>query len=253
MRRAPEYRQPQQYVPSPRRRVVPNILPEEEPPSYSQTKPEYKPDFKNYIPPLQPCVPVASISNANVVKAAEQAKQKRYPGGRYINTNFYKFNSQGPPTIIRTGLDNYPRTQQAADYAELMSGSVPEETWETRRKAPMVPAARDWIEADVFALQYFNAIVTSYKQDAASGAKLGGTNEERERESRRRLAGHETGVSVDLEVKRHKFEAELLKRAREMIMRDNGIMPRGALNRPAMEWDPQPWCDSLNSMRPEKK
>lgn len=160
------------------------------------------------------------------------------------------FESQIGRNIAGTNLVNYTAAQQSADYRrDLMAGSEPEETWESRRKAPMVPNAQTWLESDLFATQWYNAIILSYRQDAENGERLGGTVQEKEKEMQAKQAGHLTGVNVDLEIARHRFEADLLRRARDMILRDNGVMPRGAIGEPAVDGQPQAWSDGMNGMR----
>lgn len=159
------------------------------------------------------------------------------------------FDGQRGRTITGTEFVNYTPDQQAVDYKDLMADSEPEETWESRRGAPMVPEAHSWIESDLFAQQWYNAIILSYRQDSQNGERLGGTEEEREIEMQAKKAGHLTGVSVELEVARHNFEADLLRRARDMILRDNGIMPRGGIGKPAIDEEPQPWSDGIGGTR----
>lgn len=261
MRRAQEVQQAQQIqqtkqqVLTPRRRVVPNVLPDEPTQPFTPTPPRLKstapppttpktnpkpappppPPSPSAAPPSEdslPCPCLSPVPNPAAKKAAALAKLMRYDGGRYINANTYGVAPNGHPTVTNTELIHYPEAQQKADYAALLADSIPEETWESRRKAPMVPPAHTWLNSDSFAQEWYDAVVSSYKQDVETGEQLGGTAEEQEREKRLKAEGHLTGVSVSLELKRHDFEADLLRRARDSILRDNGIMPRSALNGP---------------------
>lgn len=113
----------------------------------------------------------------------------------------------------------------------------------------MVPPAHTWLDSDSFAQKWYNAVVSSYKQDAESGEQLGGTQEEQEKEKRSKVEGHLTGVSVDLEMRRHSFEANLLRRARDSILRDNGIMSRSALGETAEDGEPRSWTGRFAGLK----
>lgn len=277
MRRAQEVQQIQQIkqqILTPRRRVVPNVLPDEPiqpftptpprlrsvvpPPTTPKTNPKPAtpppppPPSPSPVPPseeTQPYPCLSPVQNPAAKQAAALAKLMRYDGGRYINANTFGIAPNGHPTTTNSELIHYPEAQQKADYAALLADSVPEETWESRRKAPMVPPAHTWLDSDSFAQEWYNAVVTSYKQDAENGEQLGGTLQEQEKEKRLKGEGHLTGVSVELELKRHNFEASLLRRARDSILRDNGIMPRSALGDIAADGKPRFWkgrFDNLN-------
>lgn len=171
--------------------------------------------------------------------------------GRYVQANVWGRTPAGASVVLRTEPIYYPSSQQAADYAALLADSEPEQSWESRRHATMVAPGSAWLEADLYSVQWYNAIVLSYQQDRERGGDLAGTEGEQSAEAHRREAGHPTGVSVEMEVKRRRFDADLMVRARDMVLRDNGILPRNALARPPRAGEePQPWAYSTATMPP---
>lgn len=186
----------------------------------------------------------------DALNAAALAKSRRTTESRCINANIYGQDSTGAPTITDTELIDYSATQQRADYAALLADSTPEETWESYRGAPMVPPAHTWLESDLFALQWYNSVVLNYKQKLAAGDQLGVAPDEKEIEKRLKSAAlgrvSGGGVTIDQEIQRARFQDDLMRKTREMVMRDNGVMPRDALGRPAGVGEPvQAWADGF--------